>query len=133
MKRLNKKGASATGILIIVLLVVLAVVALFINLNWKRFKAEANYGFTIAVIIVLAVFLVYVIIRHKIRKAKKAKAKKAEQERLERERINKERIANGEEPLPESTLGNGKLELSDVTEVAGKVTGKVGEALKKDE
>lgn len=63
-------------------------------------------------------------IRHSIRKAKREKEK--EKARLEKERLEQERIAAGGEP---STLGNGKFEMSDVSEAAGKAMEKVDKFL----
>ena len=91
------------------------IAGVFIKLNWRRFKAEASFGFTVAVIIIAVLLIIFLMIRHSIRKAKKQKAK--EQARLEQERI-----AAGGKP---STLGNGKLEASDVSEVAGKALDKI--------
>ena len=110
----NKKG-NATVYLIIFALIAIAVTFMFIRLNWRRFKAEASFGFTVAGVII-AVLL--------IRKARKEKAK--ELARLEKERLEQERIAAGGKP---STLGDGKLEMNDVSEVAGKAMDKIDKFL----
>ena len=119
----NKKG-GATVYLIIILIVVLAVAGMFIKLNWVRFKAEASFGFTAAAVIIAVILILFLMIRHSIRKAKKQKAK--EQARLEKERLEQERIAAGGKP---STLGDGKFEMSDVSEVAGKAMDKLDKFL----
>ena len=115
----NKKG-SATVYLIILAVVVIAVASIFIRLNWRRFKAEASFGFAVAGVVIAILLILFLMIRHSIRKAKKRKAK--EQERLEKERLEQERIAAGGKP---STLGDGKFEMSDVNEVAGKALDKI--------
>ena len=115
----NKKG-SATVYLVILILVAVIIAGVFIKLNWRRFKAEASFGFTVAVIIIAVLLIIFLMIRHSIRTAKKQKAK--EQARLEKERLEQARIAAGGKP---STLGNGKLEASDVSEVAGKALDKI--------
>jgi membrane protein implicated in regulation of membrane protease activity len=119
----NKKG-NATVYIVIILLLVIAVAAMFIRLNWRRFKAEASYGFAVAGVVIAVLLILFLMIRHSIRKAKKEKAK--EQTRLERERLEQERIAAGGKP---STLGNGKIEMDDVTEVAGKAMDKIDKFL----
>ena len=115
----NKKG-SATVYLIIAVIVVIAVASIFIRLNWRRFKAEASFGFAVAGVVIGILLILFLMIRHSIRKAKKQKAK--EQARLEKERLEQERIAAGGKP---STLGDGKFEMSDVSEVAGKALDKI--------
>ena len=127
MKRNSKKG-SATPYLIILLLVVIVVAYMFIRLNWKRFKVEASFGFTVAVVVIAVLLILFLLIRHSIRKAKKQKEK--EKARLEKERLEQERIAAGGKP---STLGNGKAEMSDVSEVAGKAIEKIDDFLAKGE
>ena len=119
----NKKG-NATVYIVIILLLVIAVAAMFIRLNWRRFKAEASYGFAVAGVVIAVLLILFLMIRHSIRKAKKEKAK--EQARLERERLEQERIAAGGKP---STLGNGKIEMDDVTEVASKAMDKIDKFL----
>ena len=119
----NKKG-NATVYIVIILLLVIAVAAMFIRLNWRRFKAEASYGFAVAGVVIAVLLILFLMIRHSIRKAKKEKAK--EQAILERERLEQERIAAGGKP---STLGNGKIEMDDVTEVAGKAMDKIDKFL----
>lgn len=123
----NKKGGTGTAILIVVGILVIAVGALVIKRNWARFKAEASFGFTIAALAVFVIAIVILIIRYKIKKAKKEKEKKAEAERLERERLAAQGII-----VPESTIGNGKLEKSDFTEVAGKINDKLDDMVRKD-
>lgn len=120
----NRKKGSATVYLIILVLIVIAVASLFIKLNWRRFKAEASFGFTVAAVIIAVLLILFFMIRHSIRKAKKKKAK--EQARLEKERLEQERIAAGGKP---STLGDGKFEMSDVSEVAGKAMEKIDKFL----
>ena len=116
----NKKG-NATVYLVFLAIVVVVIASIFIRLNWMRFKAEASFGFEVAAVVIAILLILFLMIRHSIRKAKKAKAK--EQARLEKERLEQVRIAAGGKP---STLGDGKLELSDVSEVAGKAMHKVG-------
>ena len=119
----NKKG-NATVYLVIILLLAIAVAAMFIKLNWRRFKAEASFGFTVAGIVIAILLILFLMIRHSIRKARKQREK--EKARLEKERLEQERIAAGGKP---STLGDGKLEMSDVSEVAGKAMEKVDKFL----
>ena len=125
--RKDKKG-SATVYLIIIALLAMAVSYLFIRLNWRRFKAEASFGFAVAGVIIAVMLILFLMIRHSIRKAKKEKAK--EQARLEKERLEQERIAAGGKP---STLGDGKLEMADVSEVAGKAMDKIDKFLENGE
>ena len=120
----NNKRGSATAYLIIILLLVIAIAAMFIRLNWRRFKAEASYGFAVAGVVIAVLLILFLMIRHSIRKAKKEKAR--ELARLEKERLEQERIAAGGKP---STLGNGKLEMDDVSEVAGKAMDKIDKFL----
>ena len=119
----NKKG-GATLYLVIIALLAIAVISMFIKLNWRRFKAEASFGFTVAGIAIAVLLILFLMIRHSIRKAKKEKAK--EKARLEMEKRNQERVAAGLQP---ETLGNGKLELSDVGEAAGKAVNKATEKI----
>ena len=98
----NKKG-NATVYLIIIALLAVAVAVMFIKLNWRRFKAEASFGFTVTVIV-----------------------KEREQARLESERFEQERIAAGGKP---STLGDGRFEAADVSEIAGKAMDKIDDFL----
>lgn len=119
----NKKG-GATVYLIVIAILAIAVISMFIKLNWRRFKAEASFGFTVAGIAIAVLLILFLMIRHSIRKARKEKAR--EKARLEMEKRNQERIAAGLEP---ETLGNGKLELSDVKEAAGKATEKAAEKI----
>lgn len=119
----NKKG-NATVYLIIIALLAVAVAAMFIKLNWRRFKAEASFGFAVAGVVIAILLILFLMIRHSIRKAKKEKAK--EKARLEKERLEQELIAAGGAP---STLGDGKLEMSDVSEVAGKAMDKIDKFL----
>ncbi len=81
MKKLKDKKGSATTIIIIVLLIALGLLGLYIKMNWRVFKAEASFGFTLGVLVVLAVVLIYVLIRHSLKKAKKER----EQAKLEKE------------------------------------------------
>ena len=119
----NKKG-NGTVYLIIIALLAIAVAFMFVRLNWRRFKAEASFGFTVAGIIIAVLLILFLMIRHSIRKAKKEKAK--EQARLEKERLEQERIAAGGKP---STLGDGRLEMSDISEAAGKAMDKIDKFL----
>jgi membrane protein implicated in regulation of membrane protease activity len=119
----NKKG-GATVYLVILGILVLAIAAIFIRLNWRRFKAEASFGFAVAGTVIAVLLILFLMIRHSIRKAKKEKAK--EQARLEKERLEQERIAAGGKP---STLGDGKLEMNDVSEVAGKAMDRIDKFL----
>ena len=127
----NSKRGNATVYLIVLGILVIAVASMFIKLNWRRFKAEASFGFTVAAVIIAVLLILFLMIRHSIRKARKEKEK--EKARLEMEKRNQERIAAGLKP---ETLGNGKLELSDVGEAAGKVkeksAGKIDEFICKD-
>ena len=119
----NKKG-NATVYLIIIALLAVAVAAMFIKLNWRRFKAEVSFGFTVAGIVIAVLLILFLMIRYSIRKAKKEKER--EQARLEKERLEQERIAAGGKP---STLGDGKFEAADVSEIAGKAMDKIDDFL----
>lgn len=123
----NKKG-GATLYLVLLAIVVIAIASVFIKLNWRRFKAEASFAFTVAAIIIVVLLVIFLLIRHSIRKAKKEKEK--EKARLEKERLEAERIAAGGKP---STLGDGKLEVSDISEAASKAKEKVEGFLNRDE
>ena len=116
----NKKG-GATVYLVIIALLVIGIAALFIKLNWTRFKAEASFGFTVAAVFLAVILILFLMIRHSIRKARKEKEK--EKARLEREKFEAEIKAAGGTP---SSLGNGKLEMSDISETAGKAKDKIG-------
>lgn len=142
----NKKGgAKGAAILIIVLLIAIAIVSMYIRLNWQRFKAEASFGFTMAALIVFLIAIIVIVIRINLRKARKEKERKAreeaerlEQERLERARLERERLerveAGLEEPVEEGYLGDGKFELSDIGEAASMIGDKISGMLsKKDE
>ena len=120
----NNKQGGATVYLVILGILVLAVAAIFIRLNWRRFKAEASFGFAVAGIVIAVLLILFLMIGHSIRKAKKEKMK--EQARLEKERLEQERIAAGGKP---STLGDGKLEMNDVSEVAGKAMDRIDKFL----
>ncbi len=124
MKNNKNGGAKVYVILTLLVVLVLAVAGMFIKLNWRRFKAEASYGFTITMIVIGLIAAVILLIWILIKRAKRKKKK--EQARLEKERLEQERIAAGGKP---STLGDGKLELADVSEVAGKAMEKVDEFL----
>ena len=123
----NKKG-GATVYLIIIALLVLGIAALFIKLNWRRFKAEASFAFTIVGIVLAVLLIIFLMIRHSIRKARKEREK--EKARIEREKFEAEIIAAGGTP---SSLGNGKLEMSDISETAGKAKDKIGGLFNKED
>ena len=126
MKKLNnKKGAAWPVILVIVLLIALFIGYRVMKLHWQEFKARAGFTTTLIMVAVIVILILILYIRYKIRKARKEKEKKAREEQAEKERL--ERIAQGL-PEYESTLGNGKAELADVTEIAGKIS----DALKGD-
>ena len=84
MKKNSKRG-SATPYLIIILLLVIALAFMFIRLNWRRFKVEASFGFTVAAVVIAVLLIIFLLIRHSIKKAKKQK----EKARLEKERQEK--------------------------------------------
>lgn len=123
----NKKG-GATVYLVIILLLVLCIAGLFIKLNWRRFKAETSFAFTIVAAVLAVILILFLMIRHSIRKARKEKEK--EKARLERERFEAEIIAAGGTP---STLGNGKLEMSDIGEPADKAKDRIGGFFNKED
>ena len=110
--------------LALILLLVLVIAGIYIKFNLRRFQAEASFGFAVAGVIIAVLLILFLMIRHSIRKAKKQKEK--EKARLEKERLEQERIAAGGKP---STLGDGKLEMSDVSEVAGKAMDKLDKFL----
>ena len=76
----NKKG-GATVYLVIIALLILGIAALFIKLNWRRFKAEASFAFTIVAIVLVLLLIIFLMIRHSIRKARKEKEKAKEKAR----------------------------------------------------
>ena len=123
MKNNNKKG-GATVYLVIILLLLIAIVGLFVKLNWKRFKAETSFALSIIAIVLALLLIIFLVVRHSIRKARKEKEK--EKARREREKFEAEIIAAGGTP---STLGDGKLEMNDVSEVAGKAMDKIDKFL----
>ena len=123
----NKKG-GATVYLVIIALLILGIAALFIKLNWRRFKAEASFAFTIVAIVLVLLLIIFLMIRHSIRKARKEREK--EKARIEREKFEAEIIAAGGTP---SSLGNGKLEMSDISETAGKAKDKIGGLFNKED
>lgn len=125
----NKKGgAKLYALLALAAVIVLAVAWRIVKLNWTRFKAETDYAFSIISIVAVAVLIIIFLIWFSIRRARRKREK--ERARLEKERLEAERIAAGGKP---STLGNGKLEMSDVSEVAGKAIEKVDEFVQKGE
>ena len=86
----NKKG-NATVYLVIFGILVVAVAALFIRLNWRRFKAEASYGFAVAGVVIAVLLILFLMIRHSIRKAKREKERaRLEKEKLEQAKLEKE-------------------------------------------
>ena len=119
----NKKG-GATVYFVLLAILVMALLGVYLKMNWRRFKAEASFGTAVFLIIAVVLLIFFLLIRHSIRKAKKEKEK--EKARLEKERLEAERIAAGGKP---STLGDGKLELNDVSEAAGKAKDKIGKFL----
>lgn len=123
MKKTNKKG-SATVIIAIIVIILLIIGYLVMRMHWREFKARAGFTTTLIFIAVILVLLIVLYIKYRISKKKK------EKEKAEQERIRQEKIAAGEDV---GTLGNGKLELSDVSEAAGKAASKVRGAVKKDE
>ena len=124
----NSKKGGATVYLVIIALLLLAIAGLYVKLNWKRFKAETSFAFSIAAIVIVLLLIIFFLIRHSIRKARKEKEK--EKARLEREKFEAEIIAAGGTP---STLGNGKLEMSDISEAAGKAKDKVSGLFDKED
>jgi len=81
MKKLTNKKGSASTVLIVVLIVALVILGIYIRMNWRVFKAEASFGFTLGVLVVLAVVIIYLLIKHKIKKAgKEREARKLEKE-----------------------------------------------------
>lgn len=130
MKSRSGKKGSAKVYAIIALIIVLAVIYMIIRFNWKKFKVEANLWMTIALIVIVVLAIVILYIRHKIRKARKQK----EKERKEQEKLAREAAAKAEgEDVKESTLGNGKFEVSDITEAAGKVGEKISGMVNKED
>lgn len=82
----NNKRGNATVYLIIILLVVLGIASIFIKLNWRRFKAEASFGFTVAAIVIVILLVLFILIKRSINKAKKER----EQKKLAKERAKHE-------------------------------------------
>ena len=90
MKLNNKKG-NATVILVIVLLIALGIAGLFIKMNWRRFKAEASFGLTVAVIVIAILLILFILIKRSINKGGKERAqKKFEKEKAKLEKHLKE-------------------------------------------
>ena len=123
----NKKG-GATVYLVIILLLFIVITGMFIKLNWKRFKAETSFALSVMAIVIVLLLIIFLLIRHSIRKARREKEK--EKARREREKFEAEIIAAGGTP---STLGDGKLEMSDVSEAAGKAKDKIGGLFNKED
>ena len=123
----KKKGSALPVVLVIVLLIALFIGYRVMKLHWQEFKARAGFTTTIVLIAAVIIILLVLYIRLRIRKARKEKEKRLREEQAEKERL--ERIAQGL-PEKESTLGNGKVEISDVSEIAGKISGKVSGTLK---
>ena len=105
--RLNNKRGNATVYLIIILLIALGVAALFVKMNWRRFKAEASFGITIAVIVIVILLILFFLIRRSINKAQKER----EQKKLAKERAkHEEEVAKLEAEKAELAAENEKLE-----------------------
>ena len=86
----NKKG-GATVYLIIITLLAIAVAYMFIRLNWQRFKAEASFGFAVTGVVIAVLLILFLLIRHSIRKAKREKERaRLEKEKLEQAKLEKE-------------------------------------------
>ena len=106
MKKLrDRKGAATvTVILVAALVVALFVIGLYIKLNWRTFKAEASFGFAIAMLIVFLIAAIYILIRLSIRKSRKEKEKaklEKEKARLEEKQAESEAGQSGSaEGLP---------------------------------
>lgn len=128
MRNNKKGGAKLYAFLALIAVIAIAVVWRIIKLNWTRFKAETDYAFSIITIIAAVVLIVILLIWFSIRRTRRKKEK--ERARLEKERLEAERIAAGGKP---STLGDGKLEMSDISEVAGKAIEKIDEFVQKGE
>ena len=62
----DRKGSSATVIIVVILVVALFIIGLYIKLNWRTFKAEASFGFAIAMLIVFILLLIFVLIKHSL-------------------------------------------------------------------
>lgn len=100
MKKLTSKRGSASTVLIVVLIVALVILGIYIRMNWRVFKAEASFGFTLGVLVVLAVVIIYLLIKHKIKKAGKereARKLEKEQEALEKKESAPEQIRAGQD------------------------------------
>ena len=68
-------------------LLALAVIALFIKLNWARFKAETSFAFTIIGIALVIIILLVLVIKIKLWKSRREKQKLQEQrEKAEQEK-----------------------------------------------
>lgn len=81
MKKLMNRKGSVSTVLIVVLIVALVLVGIYVKMNWRVFKAEASFGFTLGVLVVLAVVIIYLLAKHKIKKA----GKEREVRKLEKE------------------------------------------------
>lgn len=126
MRNNKKGGAKLYAVLALIALIVIAVVWKLFKLNWRRFKAEADFSLTIIAIVAVTLIVIILLIYISIKLARRKKAK--EKARLEKERLEAERIAAGGKP---STLGNGKLEMEDISELAGKAIEKADEFVRK--
>lgn len=98
--RIRNKRGGATVYVIIALLIVLAVAGMFVKMNWRRFKAEAGFAFTMVAIVVVILFVVILIISRSIKKAKIER----DQKKLAKER------AKHEEEVARLEAENAKLE-----------------------
>ena len=87
----NKKG-SATIYLILIMVFLLAIIGIFIRLNWRRFKAEASFGFAVTMLVIATLLIFFLMIRHSMKKAKKERLEKKEAEQLEKEAEKQERL-----------------------------------------
>ena len=85
MKKLRDRKGSATIVIVVILAVLLIVIGLYIKMNWRAFKAEASFGFAIAMLIVVILLARFILIKHSIKKSRKEKELAKEQKRLEKE------------------------------------------------
>ena len=69
-------------------------------------------------------------------RAEKARLEALEKERREKERLEREALASadlGETDVEKGYLGDGKFELSDITDAAGVIGDKLGSLISKDD
>ena len=81
----EKRSVKPIIFLIGILFLAIFVAAIIIKHNWRRFAADASFGFTMAIIVIAVLLVLFLMIRHSIRKAKKEHAEKKAEKELQKE------------------------------------------------